>query len=82
MMSRSGHGLLRRSLYMSGLVARRYNPVLKVFGDSLSTTGLAPRALVGAVMRKLAHLIYGAIKSGQSFDESFSHPGLANQDGI
>ena len=40
---------------------RRHNPVLKVFGDRLSTTGLAPKAIVGAVMRKLAHLIYGSL---------------------
>ncbi len=67
---------------MPGLVARRHNPVLKVIGDKLSTTGLAPKAVVGAVMRKLAHLINVVIKSGQPFDENFRHPGLANQDGI
>ena len=31
-------------------------------------TGLAPKAVVGAVMRKLTHLIYGVIKSGKLFD--------------
>lgn len=46
-MSRTGHSELRRALYMPGLVARRHNPVLKVFGDRLSTTGLAPKAVVG-----------------------------------
>ncbi|RFC36081.1 MAG: Transposase [Candidatus Nitrotoga sp. LAW] len=56
MMSRTGHADLRRALYMPGLVARRHNPVLRAFGDRLSTTGLAPRAVAGAVMRKLAHL--------------------------
>ena len=61
---------------------RRHNPVLKVFGDRLSTTGLAPKAIVGAVMRKLAHLIYGVIKSGQPFDVNFNHTRLAIQDGI
>ena len=82
MMSRTGHSELRRALYMPGLVARRHNPVLKVFGDRLSTTGLAPKAVVGAVMRKLAHLIYGVIKSGQPFDANFNHSTLAIQDGI
>ena len=56
--------------------------MLKVFGDRLSTTGLAPKAIVGAVMRKLAHLIYGVIKSGQPFDVNFNHTRLAIQDGI
>ena len=82
MMSRTGYGQLRRALYMPGLVARRHNPVLKVFGDRLSTTGFVSKAVVGLVMRKLAHLIYGLIKLGRPFDENFMHSGLANQGGI
>lgn len=82
MMSRTGHADLRRALYMPGLVARRHNPVLRAFGDRLHATGLAPKAVVGAVMRKLAHLIYGVIKSGEPFDANFHHEGLAIQDGI
>ena len=81
-MSRTGHGELRRALYMPGLVARRHNPALKIFGDRLSAAGLAPKAVVGAVMRKLAHLIYGVVKSGQPFDANFHYAGLAIQDGI
>ena len=82
MMSRTGHSDLRRALYMPGMVARRHNPVLKIFGDRLSAAGLAPKAVVGAVMRKLAHLIYGVIKSEQPFDANFNHSALAIQDGI
>jgi len=68
--------------YMPGLVARRHNPAPKIFGDRLSAAGLAPKAVVGAVMRKLAHLIYGVIKSGEPFDANFHQSGLAIQDGI
>lgn len=82
LMSRTGHAALRRALYMPGLVARRHNPVLKVFGDRLSAAGLAPKAVVGAVMRKLAHLIYGVIKSGKPFDATVAMPRVAFQDGI
>ncbi len=82
MMSRSGHAQLRRALYMPGLVARRYNPVLKAFGDRLSAAGLAPKAVVGAAMRKLAHLIYGVINSGKPFDLKIAAPRLDFQDGI
>jgi len=81
-MSRTGHADLRRALYMPGLVARRHNPVLRAFGDRLKTGGLAPKAVIGAVMRKLAHLIYGVIKSGQPFDANFSVNQLDFQDGI
>lgn len=82
MMSRTGHASLRHALYMPGLVARRHNPVLKSFGDRLSAGGMAPKVVVGAVMRKLAHLIYGVIHSGQPFDANFGNKGLALQDGI
>jgi transposase len=82
MMSRTGHAGLRRALYMPGLVARRHNPALKMFGDRLSATGLAPKAVVGAVMRKLAHLIYGVIKSGQPFDVNLACARVDFQDGI
>ncbi|MBL0037597.1 MAG: hypothetical protein IPP36_01805 [Nitrosomonadales bacterium] len=67
---------------MPELVARRHNPALRAFGDRLSSTGLVPKAVAGAVMRKLAHLIYGVIKSGQPFDVSFASRNLDFQDGI
>lgn len=73
---------LRRALYMPGLVARRHNPVLRAFGDRLSNTGLAPKAVVCAVMRKLAHFIYGVIKLRQPFDVGFAGRNLDFQDGI
>ncbi len=82
MMSRAGHKALRHALYMPGLVARRHNAALKTFGDRLSQSGLVPKAVIGAVMRKLAHFIYGVIKSGQPFDVKRAMPLLDFQDGI
>jgi hypothetical protein len=38
---------------MPGLVARRHNEALKLFGDRLAAGGLAPKAVIAAVMRKL-----------------------------
>ena len=82
MISRTGHAALRKALYMPGLVALRHNPILQVFGARMKTNGLAPKAVVGAAMRKLAHLIYGVVKSGKPFDVNFAMNGLAIQDGI
>ncbi len=82
MMSRAGHKALRQTLYMPGLVARRHNKTLKGFGDRLSAAGLAPKAVVGAVMRMLAHFIYGVVKSGKPFDSSCGASVLDFQDGI
>jgi len=81
MLSRTGHQALRNALYMPGLVARRHNEALRVFGDRLRLNGLAPKAVIGAVMRKLAHLIYGVIKSGKPFDLTLAMPTLDFQDG-
>ena len=82
MISRTGHANLRKALYMPGLVALRHNPVLKVFGERMKANGLAPKAVVGAAMRKLTHLIYGVVKSGKPFDASFAIDRVAIQDGI
>jgi len=82
MMSRTGHAKLRKALYMPGMVSRRHNPALKAFGDRLATRGLAPKAVIGACMRKLAHLIYGVVKSGEAFNLKAAMPQLDFQDGI
>ena len=80
--SRTGHGDLRKALYMPGMVSRRHNPALKVFGDRLAARGLAPKAVIGACMRKLAHIMYGVIHSGTPFDLNIALPALDLQDGI
>jgi hypothetical protein len=66
---------------MPGLVARRHNPTLKAFAERLAANGMAPKAVVGAVMRKLLHLVYGIVNSGKPFDQNH-YMGLAIQDGI
>jgi hypothetical protein len=47
---------------------------------------VAPNAIVGAVMRvcmrRLVHLIYGVVNSGNPFDMTIPMRGLAFQDGI
>jgi len=75
-------GVREMKRHMAGLVARRHNAALKTFGDRLSKNGLAPKAVIGAVMRKLAHFIYGVIKSGKPFDLKRAMPQLDFQDGI
>lgn len=67
---------------MPGLVARRHNAALRSFGDRLRCAGLAPKAVIGAVMRKLVHLIYGVVKSGHPFDMQMAMPKFDSQDDI
>lgn len=80
--SRAGHTAARKSLYMPGMVAKRHNPVIIAMAKRLEQRGLAPKAIVGASMRKLVHLIYGVIKSGQPFRAEIPMAGLEIQEGI
>ncbi len=82
MISRNGHAALRRALYMPAMVALRHNPAIKTFGERLSANGLAPKAVIAAAMRKLAHLIYAIVKSGQPFDPNFGNKMVDCRDGI
>ena len=80
--SRTGSTSLREALYMPALVARRHNPILHRFAERRAATGMAKKAVIGAVMHKLAHLIYGVIRTGKPFDANYLAKGLAIQDGI
>lgn len=82
MMSRTGHTAMRAALYMPAIVAKRHNPTLRSFAQRLLATGMAKKAVVGAVMHKLAHLIYGVVRNGKPFDANYVQKGLALQDSI
>lgn len=68
MMSRMGDATLRKVIYMAALVAKRYNPILKVFFERLKAKGKHVKAAIGAVMRKLAHIIFGVLKNQTAFN--------------
>lgn len=80
--SRTGHTAARKSLYMPGLVAKRHNPVIAAMAKRLEARGMAPKAIVGASMRRLLHMIYGVLKSETFFNAEIPMRGLAIQDGI
>lgn len=82
MMSRTGSKAMRAALYMPALVARKHNPLMRQFAERLLATGMAKKAVIGAVMHKLSHLIYGVIRTGKAFDPNYLKSGLAIQDGI
>lgn len=53
----------RKALYMSGVVAGRYNPVLRDFCKRLSSKRKSPMVVLAAGMRKLLHIIFGILKT-------------------
>jgi transposase len=76
-LSKVGNAKLRVALFLPAVSARRHNPVLKAFGDRLAASGLAPKAVIGAVMRKLLVLAYGVVKSGKAFDPTYGRAGVS-----
>ncbi len=52
---------------MPAISAKRYNPVITVFCERLLTNGKRPMLVIIAAMRKLLHIAYGVLKSGQPF---------------
>jgi transposase len=70
--SKCGRASLRAALYMPAIVAKRHNPILRAFAQRLEAHGLTGLQLIVALMRKLLHLAYGILKSGQPFDPNFA----------
>lgn len=65
-----GRADVRSVLYMSALVATRYNPVLKAFYERLLKAGKPKKVALVAVMRKLLTILNAMMRTGQPWDES------------
>jgi len=66
-LSKLGHALLRAKLYMPALTAARYNVAVRALVDRLAARGKTGKLAIGAAMRKLLHIAWGVIHSGQKF---------------
>jgi transposase len=69
---KTGNSRVRKALYMPAIVALRFNPTLRVFGERLLAAGKHKRLIIGAVMRKLLVLAYGILRSGVAFDANYA----------
>jgi transposase len=67
-LSKFGNPKLRKILYMPALTLKRCNTALKPFVTRLENKKLKPKAIVGALMRKLVHILFGILKSRQPFN--------------
>jgi transposase len=63
-----GHSRLRKMLYMPAMNAMRFNPAAKALATRLREAGKPGKLILGAIMRKLVHWIYGVLKSRQVFN--------------
>ena len=66
--SKVGRASIRATLYMPAVVAKRFDPRLAAWADTLETRGLCQMQIIVAVMRKLLHYSFGVLKSGQPYD--------------
>lgn len=69
--SKMGRASIRAALYMPAIVAKTHNPILRAHAERLAARGLCEMEIIVALMRKLLHLIYGVLKSGQPFDPHY-----------
>jgi len=66
-----GPARVRKALFFPALAALRHNPIAIALRDRLRARGKHKMVIVGAVMRKLIHLAYGVLKTGQPFRPNF-----------
>lgn len=71
-LSKIGDPLFRKILYRPALVAWQHNPLISAFCERLKAQGKNGKAIVCAAMRKLVHLAFGVLKSGQPFDPKWT----------
>lgn len=69
--SKTGSASLRAALFMPAVCAKSHNPLLRAYAARLAQRGVSKMQIVVAVMRKLLHLAYGILKSGQPFDPHY-----------
>jgi len=72
MLSKTGSSRIRKALFMPALSAIKYNPVIAAFRTRLLANGKPRMVIVGAIMRKLVHIIYGVLKTGRRFDPAIA----------
>lgn len=62
-----GRAAVRHALYMSTLVATRYNPTIRTFYQRLRTAGKLPKVALTACMRKLLTILNAMVRSGRQW---------------
>jgi len=72
--SRVGSKALRTALYFPAMQACRCNPQVRALYQRLVAAGHPKKSALCAAMRKLAHQIYGVLKSSRPYDPTLGLP--------
>lgn len=71
-LSKIGNARLRKALYFPAMTALRSSAFFKQWAEGLRERGKSKMSVICAVMRKLIHLAYGVLKTGQPFDPEWA----------
>jgi transposase len=66
--SKRGSPYLRRAIWMSAVVAARFDPVFKAFYEKKRSEGKAYGTAIGAVARKLTYTIFAVLKANRPYE--------------
>lgn len=69
--SKRGNTRLRAALYFPAITAKNRYETFQAFTQRLEAKGHCKMSIVCAIMRKLLHLVFGILKSGQPFDPHY-----------
>ena len=67
-LSKIGKASVRAALYMPAITVMSRNREFKAFAARLAARGKSYGVILGAVMRKLLHIIYGVVKHKAPYD--------------
>jgi hypothetical protein len=73
-LSKIGPGRVRKALYFPAIAALRFTPTIRAVRQRLVAAGKPNMVIIGAAMRRLIHLAYGVLKSGNQYPATCSHP--------
>ena len=62
-----GNENLRSALYFPSIVAKKFNPAIKMLWNRLTERGKSDKQIICASIRKMLHIIFSVLKSGQTF---------------
>ena len=66
--SKVGKAGIRAALYWPAITAMRRCPAFKAYAERLAARGKPKKVIIGAVMRRLVHIIYGVLKHRTPYD--------------
>ena len=67
-MTKAGNAHIRKILFFPAMSAMRHNPICVAFAERLLDKGKAKIVVLGAVMSKLLHLVFGVLKNKEPFN--------------